>query len=490
MKYKSLRSLIACFLFVSIVQQARSLDLGVSYAAFQTPDGKPYVEVNIEIAAVSILYQKTESEKLQAGAEILILIKKGDEIANYEKYNIQSPLVDAPQSLLDVKRLAVPEGDYTLEVAVQDLNATENKDHFSTPISVRFPKQIHLSEIQLLRSFKRDDSENPFAKNGYFLEPLPFNFYDRGAVRLAFYGEIYHSNKNIAADAEYLVRYYIEQEKGNGIKSLISTGSQRKKPSEIDALLVQMDISKLESGNYTLTVEIRNAANEALATRQLTFQRSNPYLNVQEIDLTDEALAQQFTEKLEEKELKYVLASLSPIVAGDDAEVLNNVARDKDLKNKRYFIFRHFVRQDPNNPEEAFNRYMELAKFVDKRFYSGFRRGFETDRGRTYLRFGAPDDLVHVEDEPGAAPYEIWVYYSFPKTKQSNVKFLFYNPSLAGEDYIMLHSTARGEIQDPKWERKLYNRNVTEYVDGDNYHDGTNLERNLGRRAKEYFTDF
>jgi GWxTD domain-containing protein len=490
MKNKSLLQSLVCLLFAAFANQADALDLGVSYAAYQTPDGKPYLEVNVEIAAVSILYQKTEGEKLQAGAEILILIKKGDEIVNYEKYNIQSPLVDAPQSLLDVKRLAVPEGDYELEVAVQDLNATDNKDQFRTRVSVRFPKQLYLSEIQLLRSFKRDDTEHPFTKNGYFLEPLPFNFYERGTVRLAFYGEIYHSNKSIAAEAEYLVRYYIEQEKGNGIKSLISTGSQRKKPTDIDALLVQMDISKLESGNYSLTVEVRNAANEALASRQVTFQRSNPYLNVQEVDLTDEALAQQFTEKLEEKELKYVLASLSPIVAGDDAEVLNNVARDKDLKNKRYFIFRHFVRKDPNNPEAAFNQYMELAKFVDKRFYSGFRRGFETDRGRTYLRFGAPDDMVHVEDEPGAAPYEIWVYYSFPTTKQSNVKFLFYNPSLAGEDYIMLHSTARGEIQDPKWERKLYNRNVTEYVDGDNYHDATGVERNLGRRAREYFTDF
>ena len=82
------------------------------------------------------------------------------------------------------------------------------------------------------------------------------------------------------------------------------------------------------------------------------------------------------------------------------------------------------------------------------------------------------------------------MYYNFPVTNQTNVKFLFYNPSLAGEDYIMLHSTARGEIQDPKWERKLYSRNLTEYVDGDNYNDATGVQRNLGHRAREYFTDY
>ncbi|MFN0216306.1 MAG: GWxTD domain-containing protein [Saprospiraceae bacterium] len=489
MKNKSLRSLFTASLLVAMFSYAQALDLGVSFAAYNTPEGNPYVEVNLEIPGVSILYKKGEGEKLQASAEILIMIKKGDEVIAYEKYNIQSPLVDAPQSLIDVKRLPVPEGDYELEVIVQDLNAIENKDSFRTPLKVRFPPDLHLSEIQLLRSFKRDEGSGPFNKNGFYLEPLPFNFYDQSTSRLAFYGEIYHSNKSIT-DADYLIRYFIEEEKGNGIKTLVSTGSQRKRPTDIDALLVQMDISKLESGNYSLTVEARNIANDLLASRNLTFQRSNPYLHLKESDITDESLAQQFTQNLDEKQLKYTLAALSPIVLGEDAEVLNAVNRDKDLKNKRYFIFRHFIREDPNDPEAAYKRYMALANSVHEKFKSGFRYGFETDRGRAYLRFGAPDDLVHVEDEPGASPYEIWIYYNFPKTRQSNVKFLFYNPSLAGEDYITLHSTARGEIQDPKWERKLYGRNLTEYVDGDNYNDATGVQRNFGRRAKEYFTDF
>lgn len=466
-----------------------ALDLGVSYAVFNTPDNKPYVEINLEIASVSIRYQKMEGEKLQAGAEVLIMIKDGENVIRYEKYNLQSPLVDVPQSLIDVKRLSVPAGNYELEILVQDLNAAENRDSYKAPLRVYFPEKLHLTEIQLLRSFKKDDTDSPFTKNGYFMEPLPFCFYERGNTRLVFYMEIYGSAKSIT-EGDYLMRYFVEQDKGNGQKTLVSTGSQRKKPSSIDAMLVQMDISKFESGNYYLTVEARNSANELIASRTQFFQRSNPYLYLNDQEITDEALAQQFTKKLDAKQLQYALAALSPIVLGDDAQVLSNVHRDTSLNNKRFFVFRHFVRESPNDPEGAYNKYMELVGAVHQKFRSGFRYGFETDRGRAYLRYGAPDDVVHVEDEPGACPYEIWVYYSFPTTKQSNVKFLFYNPSLAGDDYITLHSTARGEIQDPKWERKLYNRNPTEYVDGDNYHDATGVERNFGRRAKEYFTDF
>lgn len=489
MNYSNFRHHCIALLLAIIPWTSQALDLGVSYAIYNTPDNKPYLEVNLEIASVSIRYVKTEGEKLQAGAEILIMVKNGENVVRYEKYNLQSPLVDAPQSLIDLKRLPVSEGIYELEILVKDLNAPDNQDTYKTPLKVSFPDNLHLTEIQLLRSYKKDDSEGIFNKNGFYLEPLPFCFYEKESTRLAFYLEIYRSNKSVT-DGEYLLRYFVEQDKGAGTKNLVSTGSQRKKPNAIDAMLVQLDISKFESGNYYLTVEARNSANELLASRTQFFQRSNPFLYYNDQDISEEALAQQFTQKLDAKQLKYTLAALSPIVLGDDAQTLNNVNRDTSLANKRFFVFKHFVREDPNDPEGAYKKYMELVGAVHEKFRSGFRYGFETDRGRAYLRYGPPDDVVHVEDEPGACPYEIWIYYSFPVTKQSNVKFLFYNPSLAGDDYITLHSNARGEIQDQKWERKLYNRNPTEYVDGDNYHDATGVARNFGRRAKEYFTDF
>ena len=76
MKNKTLRVILAAWMLAVCTQYAQALDLGVSFATYNTPDGKPYIEVNLEIAAVSILYKKTEGEKLQAGAEILIMVKK------------------------------------------------------------------------------------------------------------------------------------------------------------------------------------------------------------------------------------------------------------------------------------------------------------------------------------------------------------------------------------------------------------------------------
>ena len=478
--------LLCALLFPGAVS---ALDIGVSYAVYATPD-KPYVEVNLEVAAGSLTFKQMDSTHVQAAVEVLILLKKGETVVNYEKFVLNSPLLEMPRALLDVKRFAVPNGEYVLEVNCKDLQDSTNTDRVTNKLTVAVDDKLYLSEPQLIRAFRADNSDNPFTKNGFYLEPLPFQFYDRYATRLAFYAEIYHSDKTLAGQENYTVRYLIEQEKGNGIKSLISVGTQRKKPALMDAVLVQMDISKLESGNYLLTVELRNDANELLQVRSLSFQRSNPFLQLKENELTEEVMSRQFVQSLQEPELRFGLRAIGPLLTNQESATLQTVLSSGDLKQMRYFLFRYFIQQDANNPEAAYYKHMEIAKAADIKFKSGFRYGFETDRGRTYMRFGRPDDLVHVEDDPSAPPYEIWVYYNFPKTNQRNVKFLFYNPSLAGEDFILLHSNARGEINNPRWERVLYARNAGEEYDGDNYEDATKMKRNVGRNARTYFEDF
>lgn len=481
--------LLSAFFSLSCAFSALSLDAGVSWAVFATPND-PYLEVNLEIAGTSLRWFVTDSTHMQAGTEVLILIKQGENVVNYEKYALNSPVVAHPENLLDVKRFMLKPGAYTLEMFFTDANNTESTDLYNAPFTVDVPQgKTYLTDVQLLRSFRADDTDSPFTKNGFYLEPLPFNYYDRGATRLLFYAEVYHSLTELGADNNYLVRYIIEQELGNGATKLISMGNQRKKASPIDAVLVQMDINKLESGNYNLKVELRNSTNELLAERKIIFQRSNPFLNLAETALTDEVLQKQFVEKLTQDTLVYTLRAIASLQKGDNPEIIKNILQTKDLKSMRFFVFKHFMGVDPNNPELAYNNYMSTARQVDVRFHSGFRYGFETDRGIAFLRYGRPDDFVHVEDEPSAPPYEIWVYYNFPATSQTNVKFLFYNPTLAGEDYILLHSTARGEINNPKWERTLYSRNAGEEYEGDNYHDATQMQGNVNRNARRYFND-
>ena len=85
-------------------------------------------------------------------------------------------------------------------------------------------------------------------------------------------------------------------------------------------------------------------------------------------------------------------------------------------------------------------------------------RGYETDRGRVYLQYGAPDQRSKVESSPNTYPYEVWQYYKLKD--QSNRKFLFYNQDLVTNNYTLLHSDAKGELYDAGWSMKLHKRTI------------------------------
>ena len=61
-------------------------------------------------------------------------------------------------------------------------------------------------------------------------------------------------------------------------------------------------------------------------------------------------------------------------------------------------------------------------------------------------------------NEPGAFPYEIWQYYQL-EDGQSNVLFVFYNSDRVSDNFTLIHSTERTEVNDPRWELKVYGHN-------------------------------
>ncbi len=478
-------------LLMSSMQHLHALDAALQAITYATPE-KPYLEVVLEVYGTTLHQQQIDSVFFQSAVDVVILIRPegSEDIVRYDKYTLQGPPDTVHRSLLDVRRFSLNTGRYDLELILQDAFQADNKKTMRRSIEVPPIQDIYLTEPQLLRQFRQEDGNTAFHKNGLYLEPLPSLFYDRGSEKLILYAEIYNANTRITAPT-FLMRYIIEEELSGGQRRIWGSGNQRRQPKAIDAFLAQTDIRQMGSGNYLITLEVRDNDNKLLAERKLTFQRSNPLYQIPEEQITADMVNREFVQRLSTQELEFALRAISPLVIkGSEPEMLQSILQAKEPEGMRFFLFRHFVRQDGNNPEEAYKRFMEVAKAVDTKFHSGFRYGFETDRGRTFIRYGKPDDLIRVDDEPSAPPYEIWVYYNFPATNQRNVKFLFYNPTLAGEDFLVLHSTARGEINNPRWERELYQRNAGEQYDGDNYQDATRMQRNVNRNARIYFEDF
>ncbi len=474
------------FLLLSFSSQA--LDASITYSTFKSPS-QNYVEVYLYVVGQTVTYvPNADSTMFQAGVEVVILFKQGEEIIKFDKYNLNSPKSSLKENFVDLKRFALPDGEYQIEVSIQDNQDSTNVVRYSGNLKMEYSKDENVllqSDIELLASVKKaENEEHVLVKNGYFIEPLPHNFYHKNLDKLIFYNEVYDTDKKIGDD--FQVTYGIER-KINNKATTVLIGHKKRKPQPINVLILQMDIKELPSGNYNFFVEIRNRAKELLARKSVEFTRSNPYLQATHEQIETVEIKDEFVGELTREELRYSLKAIAPLVIDRDVELLNSVIENKDSTVQQRFLFNFWVNQNPNNPDITYKAFMEIAKAVDKLYVDGFGYGFESDRGRIFLRYGRPNDVIAVDTEPSAPPYEIWFYNDFPETNQADVKFLFYAPDL-GTNYRLLHSTVRGEVNNPQWQLQLYN-SVPNEVSGSNYIDATEMQGNVNRRAAEYFNE-
>lgn len=485
MKYLFL--LLFSFLAISTF----ALDASISYATFFSPSGN-YIEVYMHFAGKGIKFNALTDSTTQAGVDVVVLFKQDEKVVKFDKYRLNSPEVSVPVDFVDSRRYSLENGEYELEISVTDANDAENVSTYSAPISLNYSEEkMGQSDIQLLAALKKYDGPegNPMVKNGYLFEPLATHFYDRSAQVLLFYNEIYNSDK--AFDGDFLVTYAIEEVQDGMDSKRVQVGYRRCSPEAICPVVQQMDIAKLPSGNYQLVVEVSNRYKEVFSRKSAYFHRSNPFINNSRQDIVDKmnSLEDEFVNKLSDEELRYGLKAIAMLVDEQDGEVMNLILKDSKREAMQLYLFSFWARENPANPEIAYDDYMHVARAVDLKFNNGFGYGFETDRGYIFMKYGAPNDVVTVEDEPSAPPYEIWVYNQFLSTAQNNVKFLFYNPSLAMNGYKLLHSTARGEINNPRWEVELYKDSPNEF-DGTDYVSGTRMQDNIGRRARQLMADY
>ena len=92
-----------------------------------------------------------------------------------------------------------------------------------------------------------------------------------------------------------------------------------------------------------------------------------------------------------------------------------------------------FWRQRDPDPAAAGNQLQEefyrRVAFADMRFAAANadKSGWESDRGRIYIKYGPPREVHHQFAEQGAAPYEIWLYPDL------DLSFIFRDKSGSGD---------------------------------------------------------
>jgi len=455
MKKQILSLLALCF----FAHQLFAIDASVKYATFKGIEQENYIEIYVHVKGKSVTFARLDEpeEFYQAAVGLKINFLQNKKIVNTENYTMQSPKIKTATpsgiALIDVLRMPLPNGEYTLEIEMVDQNDSENNTTLKAAAKMDYGNGIEISDIQLLGSFETTEEENQYVKHGYLLRPYTFDVYPSFVDKVTFYTEIYGTDTEL--QDRFLVRYYIQNAGGKGEPITGTMGFKKQETAPVNVILAQMDISNLAEGEYELVVEVRDAANELLRSKALKLRRSYPFVdseieNFEQMDITG-----TFVEILDKERVNTAVRALGALLVKDENYVLNQMLRKKDDLKKRKFLYYFWMRENEIAPEEPYEEYMTLVDKVNELFTNAMGKGYRTDRGRVYLKYGVPQDVVSQQSEPSAPPYEVW-FYIRTLDNQSNVKFVFYNPSLANGDYELLHSTARGEVNNPQWKKILY----------------------------------
>ena len=409
----------------------------------------------------SVVYKKNSNNKFQASLEITMLFKQDGEIKKFNKYNLYSDEIDdttfkAP--FVDQQRILLPNGIYNYEMIIVDKNTTEKKEFkMHDIIAVSYNNtDLDISGIQLVESYKKSEKESILTKSGLDLSPYVATFYPENINKITFYTEIYNSNKDSGTDSSFLFKYYIEN--ANDLKSTDLVGFKKQKKAEVNVLFAEIPIADLVSGNYNLVVEVVNKENIVLKKKKVFFQRSNNKEKPLELsELYKQSINNTFVAfYTNEDTLKEYIKSTWPIANSSERQFVNDMLKKSSLEAKQKFFYNFWLSRNANDPENAWLQYKEKVAYVQRKYKTQVKKGYESDRGRVYLQYGPPSSIVDVPHEPIAYPYEIWHYYTI--MDKTNRKFVFYNPDIAGNDYPLLHSDMIGEIITRNWEDFVYKR--------------------------------
>ncbi|KAA9332363.1 hypothetical protein F0P96_12875 [Hymenobacter busanensis] len=277
MRVRLLSSFFLFWLWASAASAAAP-QLVLDVARFRTlAAGNTYeVELYATVPGNGLTYVKRAQGSYQAAAVVTLHILKADGKPAYsEAITLKPPVISDtsiaiknPQSFL--KRITLPAGQYTLRGELRDMyrkSAAPAKVEQS--LALDFPAAAPaLSDVVFLaKAASTTTEQSNFIRGGHLLSRTPGGAYARASDQLFFYLEMYQ----VPAGQPLKLHYHIESEDGAAADA--DAAIAQAKSGRPTPVVGELPLGPLPPDNYTLTVEVRNAAGKVLATRKAKLSR-------------------------------------------------------------------------------------------------------------------------------------------------------------------------------------------------------------------------
>ncbi len=426
----------------------------------------------IEPAALRYQHVDTADSLIAATYETELRIYKDTTLVKTERWRTRTPAARPRQAarlnLLDGYSQTIPPGNYRVEVHCTDALAPEAAFTLQRSFEVDTQRLRTVAPPQLLDTFyAHTESGNVFVRNGVLALPLAIDFLGDEKPLLHFYIEAYERPEMQKAPRPFRL-----------VSTILRGDAAFGRFSQTDSLIFRdgvgrcystLAVAKLPSGNFVLQTRLLDAKGKEWGVSARPFQRSNaaPEADTVVGAALDSVLREQlpqefvditktFVQAYKPVQLRAILRMIQPIATPEEGlsiKVLSGAGAD--VAYVRSFIYSFFRSRNPKDPAGEWKTYSDQVRAVNRLFNLGGRTGYESERGRVYLQYGPPAERIPVYQETGSRPYELWRYDTLPKDEKGG-RFLFFQPGGPLEDFVLLHSTALGELRNRGWRMGLY----------------------------------
>jgi GWxTD domain-containing protein len=455
--------------------QIKALDFYANYASFRNNDTSTFTEYYLKIPIKGLKLHQEKDGTFKASVLVNSYYLKGDSIVRGFSYYLETPrlkdTVNLSYAMIDLKRTILKQGYYRLNIIVNDEFDSTNISTVSFLIDARFtPQQLSFSDIMFADTIKKSDGNNKFRRNKSDIIPNVVDLFSFKQQDMYFYAEYYNAAKVISNDNVY-AKYFISRDSVlvNDLQKVLSM-----KPQPVNFIEGSLDISGLKPGEYQLVIEIYNKKNQKLAFNKVSF------LKLGSGNFKDKK--EQFTELFkntnlpELKQYMEYLVNISDRLELADAMPLK-MSGDSVLMVE--YLYKFWLARNSENPAREWLGYLRKIEDANRMFSTGVQKGYLTDRGRVYVEYGAPNNVVESSEPSISYPYQIWQYYKLTNT-QNNKKFVFFNKTGALDEYELIHSTATGEISNPNWKNIINKFNTKPNAGNNRGSFGDYLDKDFG----------
>ena len=472
-----------CLVSAPAFSQEKRLRVYVDTKQFYAPSLGHLLEVNLQFSGPTLNYIG-KNDGLVADVAVFLTIEKGGNIIKEDAHRLESPfMVDSIiEDFYDLKRFVLDTGSYTVGLEIRDLNSEREPIRGEIPIEIKNKKgKPGISNILIAESAIEGDPNNMFFRSGYEIIPRISTYYSNQLNFLPFYVEMY--NTDLLNTPEFGLRQSIvDVETSEEIEEY--TKFYRFKTAEVVPTLKNIDISNLQTGSYYLKLSVVGKDLSEIQSDAYAFERTKDASL--DFDLAQSTvLDPSFEASISIDSAKYYLGSLIPIAPPSAVRDILSVIKNDDDARAFLTLQSFWASTSGNKAYVDWIKYKRQVDLMEDLYKTVFLSGYESDRGRVYLQYGSPTNIISSQYSASEYPYEIWQYNKIGRF--SNKRFIFYNSDLVAENYRLLHSDMIGELKNENWPKALNTRNS---LNGDIDNGNGGVQESWGQNSNTLFRQF